>query len=229
MSPELGRLARLTACRPVLILAVLAVAIALGFAIVGWREARVWLRQSKDERYLVAVRQRSDFRAGEAFYRRGAAFLSKGQLKEAGVEFRAAQAVDRRSSAARSGLGMVLEQEGRGEDAVKEYLEAIRLEPGNADARNNLGLLLQRRGELAAAAEQFRKIVETKPGYVRARNNLGNLLLQQGQVEEAAQQFREAVRIDPAYATLPDHARHATGKTAWAPCSPAMLRCSERA
>jgi len=115
MSPELGWLAG----RRAVICAALAIVMALGFAVVGWREGRAWLRAPRDERHVLAVRQRSDFRAGEVFYRRGAAFLSKGELKTAADEFRAAQAVDRWSAAARYGLGMVLEREGRGEEAVK--------------------------------------------------------------------------------------------------------------
>jgi Tfp pilus assembly protein PilF len=120
----------------------------------------------------------------------------------------AAVAAHPRNPAARTNLGVALDEAGDLDAAARSFEAALRIDPGFAVAHNNLGTVAARRRDPNGAVAHFRKAVEHDPTVGRFRYNLGVQLTETGKADEAADCFRASIERDPTYARA--HANLAT-------------------
>ena len=120
----------------------------------------------------------------------------QGELALAERHFRAALARES-SSAAQTGLGVVLRQTGRMEEAVATLRAAVESDPGNAAAYDQLGTTLVQMGKLPGAAETYRALVHARPSPA-AHRELANVLDRLGQTEEAQRERGTAEALERA-------------------------------
>ncbi|MBM4319020.1 MAG: tetratricopeptide repeat protein, partial [Deltaproteobacteria bacterium] len=95
---------------------------------------------------------------GEAFFRRGSAFLGSAR-----TAFQRAAKADARDGSSRLRLGEIGELEGNEEQAVAYYREAIAVDPDLIRAYWFLGRLLQKRGEKDGARQALQEYLRRMP------------------------------------------------------------------
>ena len=99
----------------------------------------------------------------------GSIFATENQLRRwrnSETLFRHALAVTDDNDAARTNLGVALEQQGKLNEALAEYLVAERLATERFEIHNNLGLTLLQRGDADAAVKEFQRAIQLRPAQI---------------------------------------------------------------
>ena len=130
----------------------------------------------------------------------GIALLMQGKIEQAGVEFKAALALDPDSADNQYNLGNFYAASGRSDEALACYQKAVQIDPQYANAQYNLGTVLASSGRWEEAIPHFRQVLTIKPDYAEAHNNLGLALARWGRINEALAHFEKALEIKPDYA-----------------------------
>jgi tetratricopeptide (TPR) repeat protein len=201
--------------------AVVAAAVAGGYAWLGRRSLWIWPVAAVALCWLTVLRNR-DFRSEEAIwedtvqkspqdaiahYNLGHALQAQaGRSREAEAQFRESLRLNPDYAKAHDSLGLLLQQEGHTTEALAEFREAIRLNPGDVRALNNLGFALSNRpGGAAEAVAVLRAAERLDDAHDVIHVNLGNALSQlPDRLPEAEAQYRKALRLNPCAPTLTD-------------------------
>jgi tetratricopeptide (TPR) repeat protein len=109
----------------------------------------------------------------EAWFAKGQAALQNGDLEEAEAAFRKVVALDPRSGAAYSNLGVIAMRRKNWDQAIALLRKAERLEPKMTGIRLNIGLAEYRRANYPAAIGPLSSVVKEQPGQEQARYLLG--------------------------------------------------------
>jgi spermidine synthase len=136
-----------------------------------------------DEAYASAPRDRYVVsKYVETHSDRGDAFLVKGDLDNAVVEFGKALADNRLGDSwiAYDGLGVAYLSRGQYDEARRHLEASVRLNPYHADGYFNLGEAFAASGDLAAAAQNYEKALDLEPDDAVTANNLAWLYAVQG-------------------------------------------------
>jgi arylsulfatase A-like enzyme/Tfp pilus assembly protein PilF len=127
----------------------------------------------------------------------GVALLTCGKTERAGVELRAALAIDADSADLQYDLGNVYKARGQFNDTVACYEKALQLKPRHVEAHYSLGTALAGCGRFDEALPHFREALEIDPGNIRAQVSLADALAGHGQPDDAIAHYREALKIQP--------------------------------
>src|SRR6059058_2637116 len=151
-------------------LTVLSASGALGPFALGWTRggAEPGLPQSTSTQDAVA-----NGSSPQTWFAKGQEALQRGDLEVAGAAFRRVVALDPRSGAAYSNLGVIAMRRKEWDKAITLLRKAETLEPKMAGIRLNIGLVEYRRGNYAAAIAPLASFLREQPESEQARYLLG--------------------------------------------------------
>jgi tetratricopeptide (TPR) repeat protein len=112
----------------------------------------------------------------DAYYKRGTAWLDKGELDEAIADFTQAIRLDPESPEPYSERGVAWYLKGEYDKATADCSEAIRLNPKDEMAYGNRGLTWCCKGEYGKATADYNEVIRLDPNNADAYNNLAWLL-----------------------------------------------------
>jgi tetratricopeptide (TPR) repeat protein len=127
----------------------------------------------------------------------GFALAARGENGKAVGFFRAALAIQPRSSKVCRHLGLAQFADGQFKEAATAFQHAIEIDPHVVDVHIELGTALAAGGRNGDATAAFRRAIQIEPRSVRAHLELGGALAADGQTEEATRTFRHALEIVP--------------------------------
>jgi tetratricopeptide (TPR) repeat protein len=171
----------------------LCVSLLLTVGMASWH--RTWVFKTEDALWTDTVARNP--RSWAAHINLGRAFMLKGQVDDAVVQYQRALQINPNYSGAYDSLGQALVRKGQVDDAVAQYQKALAINPNYAQAHSNLAVALVQRGQVDDAIAQYQKALEISPGLAQAHSNLGVLLFQKGQVDDAVAQYQKALEINP--------------------------------
>ncbi len=146
-----------------------------------------------------AIRLKPDF--SEAFYNRGLARHTKGDLAGAIQDYTEAIRLNPADDNALTNRGNARSQAGDVAGAIADYTEAIRVQPSNPAPYNNRGTARASQGDIEGALADIEHALLLKPDYVDAFINRGNQRHAEGDVEGALADYSEAARLAPTNAS----------------------------
>ena len=141
----------------------------------------------------------------------GIALLMQGKLEQAGVEFKAALAIDANSADVQYDLGNFYVACGQNRRRPRDcYLKAVQIDPENANAHYNLGPCWQDSAAGTRPSPISRKALEIRPDYAEAHNNLGLALVNRGRAGEGdralpGRHWRSSTTTMPPVGTFSGH------------------------
>jgi len=130
----------------------------------------------------------------------GDAYVGRGQLKEAVIEYRNALKAMPNAADVRYKLGRAYEGSGDPVAAYGEYARAADLDPRNLDAQMRAGTLLLVAREFEAARVRAELALKTDPKHAPAHILLGNAMAGLNETGSALRQIEQAISLDPSYA-----------------------------
>ncbi len=128
--------------------------------------------------------------------------LHQGRHDDALAPARRAVALDGKTAALRTTLGLVLRMAGYLKEAASELTWATKLDPGDASAWNNLGIVSAYMGLDDKALGYYLNAIRLNPRYAEALSNLATLLSQRRDHTGAVDCLRRAIDLEPAKAAL---------------------------
>lgn len=87
---------------------------------------------------------------------------------------------------------------GADKKALEHYQVALKLNPDFTETHYQLGNLLAAQGDIDGAMEHYRKVLRADPRAVKVYYNLGNALARSTRLTEAVEQFEKGLAVDPA-------------------------------
>jgi type IV pilus biogenesis/stability protein PilW len=140
-----------------------------------------------------------NIKKAESLNKRGASFLSNGELNKAFVEFQKALKVNPENTETLNFLGYISTRYGKYEEAVSYYRKAVAIDPNYSEAVNNLGIAYAELEQWDRAVQQFNTALKD-PTYRtpdRAYSNLGFAYYMKGDYREAEKALKEALVRNP--------------------------------
>ena len=128
---------------------------------------------------------------------RGDAYVAKGDLREAELEYRNAIQQDQAFGEARFKLAQVYVQLGNGNGALAEAVRAADLMPEHTDVQMLATQILLAAGRTADARDRVQAVVAREPHNVEARTTLANALAGLRDFDGALAQLQEAIKVAP--------------------------------
>ena len=132
----------------------------------------------------------------EATFLAGLIQQSKGELRNAQLQFERAVGLKKDSSAAHATLGSLLANVGNKKQALKHLSTALRLKP-SASVHYLLGALYYHFGQHRRAIQHLKQATELDPQYGEAFYQLGLLCLEMNWFKKAEQCFKMAQSLNP--------------------------------
>jgi tetratricopeptide (TPR) repeat protein len=132
----------------------------------------------------------------EATFLAGLIQQSKGELRNAQLQFERAVGLKKDSSAAHATLGSLLANVGNKKQALKHLSTALRLKP-SASVHYLLGALYYNSGQHKRAIQHLKQATELDPQYGEAFYQLGLLCLKMNWLRKAQQCFKMAQTLNP--------------------------------
>jgi tetratricopeptide (TPR) repeat protein len=117
---------------------------------------------------------------GAAYYHRGAAHLSEGEIDDAIDDLSEAVRGKPDFAEALFDRARALGRKGEFDRSIADYNEVIRLQPDNVDAFNNRGRAYRDEGDLDRAVADLSEAIRLNPNYVLAFGNRGLTYLVRG-------------------------------------------------
>jgi tetratricopeptide (TPR) repeat protein len=125
----------------------------------------------------------------------GAAFLAKGQIRQAINFSHEALDMNRNHAPAWYNLGLALHRTGDLEGALSAFREVVRIQPDNALARHNLATFLDELGRTEDAVAAYRQALDLRPDMGRTHYNLSLALYGLKDYTGARHHVQEATRL----------------------------------
>jgi tetratricopeptide (TPR) repeat protein len=148
--------------------------------------------------YTEAIRLKPDY--ADAFYNRGLARYSKGDLEGAARDYDQATRLKPDYAEAFYGRGLAGYGKGDLDGALQDYERAIRLKPEYAEAICDRGLVRYGKGNLEGALQDYERTIHLKPDYAIAFYNRGLARRAKGDLDGALQDYGQAIRLKPDFA-----------------------------
>jgi len=126
----------------------------------------------------------------------GLAQFSKGDIRNAKMQFQMALRNDPGHGRASSNLGVMQLLEGA-PDALDTMRNAIRLDPRSAPVRNNLGYALARSKTVNEGIREFKEAILLDPSFFEPYYNLGKVYLDAQLLEVAERNLNRAHQLNP--------------------------------
>jgi tetratricopeptide (TPR) repeat protein len=133
----------------------------------------------------------------EAHHLLGMIAARAGDLMQAEREFRAALALDPRSSDDHNNLGNILQQRARPEEALACYEAALSLRPRFPEAQFQRARMLEALQRAPEAEQAYREVLAVLPDHVPSLCQLGRGLLAQRRFAEALEPLDRALALKP--------------------------------
>jgi tetratricopeptide (TPR) repeat protein len=133
----------------------------------------------------------------QAFWGRGAAYQSLGELDKAIADYDETIRLDRTSVLAFINRGSTWHIKGNFEKALADFNEAIRLDPKQGTAFVRRGSVWYTKGELDKSLADFDEAIRLNPKNSDAYIYRGFAWQQKGDFEKAIGDYTEAIRLDP--------------------------------
>lgn len=127
----------------------------------------------------------------------GAAWFSRGDLRQAEAALKQALQLNPDYLPARNNLGLLYDRQGEPDKAIAQYQEILSRHPQLLEAHLNLGAIYLRQGRLQLAATEFEAARQLNPDHPAVHANLGNLWSKQGWLDQALAAYQQALRLDP--------------------------------
>jgi protein O-mannosyl-transferase len=178
-----------------------AVAAALLFAGLTWRQIGFWKDDLTLWNHALAVGGQNDFAShnlAAAYFNQGVTLVREGNLEHASRQFHLALEHDPQLATAHYALGNLCQQQGRTPEALKHWREAARLAPQWPEPINNLAWVLATdpRAEVRDGAEALklatRAVQQVGPGNVNVLDTLAAAYAEEGRFAEASATARQA-------------------------------------
>ena len=134
-----------------------------------------------------------------AYYRRGNAFSTMGDLDRAISDYDEAVRLNSIYSFAYGERGAVYVRKGDFDRAIRDYDESLRLNPTNAGDFNRRGYAYARKGENDRAIADYVEAIRLNPNFPAAFSNRGDVYRTKGEIERAIADYNEAIRLNPKY------------------------------
>jgi len=159
-----------------------AASIAVGFAVLTWKQSRIYADAVTLYRDTVAQNPSS----WPSQVNLGVLLYTAGNGTEAVTHLEKAVQLRPDYPEAHNDLGNAYLQTRRLADARREYEQALGLSPDYAEAHNNLGVVLAESGRVTEAIAQFEEALRIDPDFRNARQNLDHAR----SLEQSAPPFR---------------------------------------
>ncbi|MEN8263401.1 MAG: tetratricopeptide repeat protein [Nitrospirota bacterium] len=147
----------------------------------------------------ATTESRKDIIKAETHSKLGHAYMNKGQLNDAFVEFHKSIRLNPENKRSLNFLGYISTKFKNYDDAVSYYKRAIAIDPDYSDAINNLGVAYAEIKNWDEAIKQFKSALGN-PLYKtpeRAYSNLGYAYYQKGAYTDAEEALEEALLRNP--------------------------------
>jgi serine/threonine protein kinase len=132
-----------------------------------------------------------------AYYKRGFAWIDKGEYDNAIRELNEAVRLDGENARFYYERGLARAYKGDHEKELSDFSEAIRLDPRFAPAYNCRGLAWRTRQEFDKAISDFDAAIRIDPTFAAAYNNRGFAWSEKKEYDKAIGDFSEGIRLDP--------------------------------
>jgi tetratricopeptide (TPR) repeat protein len=127
----------------------------------------------------------------------GSAFLRKGSVDEAIVQFKRSVEIDPNYQFGHYNLAAALMQKGEPDAAIPHLRTVLKANPNHPKAYYTLGNALSKKGEVDEAVASYKRALALWPDLPDAHCNLANLLLEKGEIDEALAHYRMALALQP--------------------------------
>jgi len=127
----------------------------------------------------------------------GSAFLKKGSVDEAIVEFQRSLEIDPGYQFGRYNLGAALLQKGEADKAIPHLRAVLKVNPNHPKAYYTLANALSKMGAVDEATAYYKRALQLQPDFPDAHTNLANLLLDNGEIDEALMHYRAVLQLQP--------------------------------
>lgn len=135
-----------------------------------------------------------------AYYRRGLARQSAGEMMEAATDLREALARRPQWAEAHLARGMTMVALNESDEANAHFTAALRINPDDVEARLARATLLGRGGESDLALADFASVLRTRPVFAQAYFERGVLWAQRKESDKALDDYAQALTLNPDYA-----------------------------
>lgn len=136
-----------------------------------------------------------------AYNKRGNAYLKKGEVDTAHLDFNRALSSDPESFDAHNNRGNIYLAQGDYDRAIQDYDAAIDMNPTYAAAYYNRGNALKAMGEFDPAIWNYTRALSINPEYTFAYNNRGVAHKSKGEFDKAIWDYSKAIGLDPNHAS----------------------------
>jgi tetratricopeptide (TPR) repeat protein len=131
---------------------------------------------------------------------KGAAYVLKGQLGEAIVEYDKAIMINPNFAMGYRSRGTAYDKKHHLDKAIADFNRAIEINPRLAMAYFVRGNIYARGSQYEQALSDFNKAIEINPRFIKAYNSRGTTYLLKGQYDQAIADYNRAIEINPKYA-----------------------------
>ncbi len=176
-------------------------AVLLVFAVLSFRQARLWRTTESLFEHTVHVNPKSYL----GYYSIAQEQLSAGRLDEAIASATTSLSIDPGYLNAEIVIGLARVQKGDYQEAIDRYNAVLARNPSTVGTRakevssihNNLGTALYSVGRVGEAVEHYRKAVALFPRSLNAHLNLGNVAFEEERYADAIAEYEIAQAITP--------------------------------
>ncbi|GAB4538848.1 MAG: hypothetical protein Fur0020_07780 [Thermodesulfovibrionia bacterium] len=149
--------------------------------------------------YGCATMDAENINRAEAHYKLGVSYMSKGEIKDAFIEFQKTINIDPKHKEALNSLGIISARFKKYDDAISYYNRAISLDPNYSEAMNNLGVVYLELEKWDDARRYFKMATEN-PLYMtpeKAYSNMAFAYYKKGDYKSAEDAVNEALIRSP--------------------------------
>jgi tetratricopeptide (TPR) repeat protein len=127
----------------------------------------------------------------------GNAYMVRGELALAGMNYTAALRIAPHMTACWCNLGNVQMQSGNPQDAIALYFQALKTNAAHWPTRANLAQALMATSQMVVAKALLSELVEERPHDAQVRHQLGKASFELNEVEAALEHFGRAAALNP--------------------------------
>jgi tetratricopeptide (TPR) repeat protein len=140
--------------------------------------------------------------AAEALFKRGLAYIEKGQYESAIADLSEVIRLHPDSAPAFYSRGTAYNEKGQYDYAIADFSEVIRLTPDYAAAFHNRGLAYNGKGQYDRAIADCTEAIRLHPDFALAFISRGTAYNEKGQYDRAIADFTKAIRLNPDFAAV---------------------------
>jgi Tfp pilus assembly protein PilF len=127
----------------------------------------------------------------------GKVYYDRGELENAGREFRKSMVLKPEYAYSYNNLGMIWLRQNRVDSAMGYFRQALKLKTDYAEAWSNLGTVYYQLGDLNSAKQNFQAAVKVDSTSAIASNGLGLIYARQDSLDKAEVWYLKAAGLDP--------------------------------